>query len=155
MAHAFTKVYVHFVWTTKDRERLLLNDPRQVVRSHVAQNALGNGIEVLALAVQPEHVHLLSELGRSQRIEDIAKLLKGESSHWVNQNNIIAPKFSWQRGYWAGSVCYQHVDVVKAYIDGQEAHHRVKTFVEEFETLLREYGYSEPEIAELLRLESR
>jgi hypothetical protein len=44
---------------------------------------------------------------------------------------------------------------VKAYIEGQDEHHRIKTFVEEFETLLREHGYSDPEIAELLRIESR
>jgi REP element-mobilizing transposase RayT len=155
MSHASTKVFVHFVWTTKNRERLLLGDTRHVVKSHLEQYTKGNGINAVALAVQPEHVHLLSELGRSQRVEDVSKLVKGESSHWINQSNILKGKFSWQTGYWAGSVCYQHIDVARSYIEGQDEHHRVKGFVEEFEALLREHGYSEAEIAELLRLESR
>ena len=155
MAHASVKVYIHFVWTTKARKRLLPGDSRDAVRNHIEEYAGTNGIALHAVATQPEHVHLLMELGRSQRIEDVAKLLKGESSHWINQNNIIRPKFSWQTGYWAGSVSYRHLDVVKRYVETQDEHHRVESFTEEFEALLREYGYSAEEIAELLRLESR
>ena len=104
--------------------------------------------------MQPEHVHLLVSLLRSQKIEDISKLIKGESSHWINANNVTSTKFAWQTGYWAGSVSYQHVGAVKNYIERQDEHHKRKSFVEEFEIMLREYGYSEAEIAELLRVES-
>jgi len=155
MAHASVKVYIHFVWTTKNRKPLLRGDARKHSRNHIEEYAGTNGIVLHAIAMRPEHAHLLVDLGRSQRIEDVAKLLKGESSHWINLNNLIAPKFSWQTGYWAGSVSYQHLDVVKRYVETQDEHHRVKTFGEEFEALLREYGYTDDEIAGLLRLESR
>jgi putative transposase len=155
MGHALAKVYVHFVWTTKERERFLLGDSRQKVKEHIEHYTAENQIAVYALAVQPEHVHLLTLLSRSKCIEDIAKLVKGESSHWINHNNLIRPKFSWQTGYWAGSVCYQHVDRVKAYIETQDEHHRVKSFREEFETILREEGYSDFEITQMLGEGSR
>jgi hypothetical protein len=48
-------------------------------------------------------------------------LLKGESSHWVNESNLIAGKFGWQRGYGAFSVSHSGVDEVCAYIARQES----------------------------------
>ena len=154
MAHSAVKIYTHFVWTTKNRERTLVDRVRNELRDHILEYAAANQIAVEAVAVQPEHVHLLASLSRSQRIEDIVKTLKGESSHWVNGRDLVPGKFAWQTGYWAGSVCYQHRDVVKRYIESQEEHHRRKSFVEEFEEVLKEYGYSAAEIAELLRMES-
>ena len=154
MAHSTVKVYLHFVWTTKNRERSLVNKARQRVKDHIIEYAAKNEIGVEAIDVQPEHVHLLVSLLRSQKIEDIAKFIKGESSHWINANNLISDKFAWQTGYWAGSVSYQHMDAVKKYIERQDEHHKRKSFVEEFEEVLRDYGYSAAEIAEVLRLES-
>lgn len=154
MAHSAVTVYVHFVWTTKYRERSLLNGVRGQVKDHMIEYAATNGISVESIDVQPEHVHLLVSLTRSQRIEDITKLIKGESSHWINSNDLVPGKFGWQTGYWAGSVSYQDKDAVTRYIEAQDEHHRRKSFVEEFEKLLKEYGYSPTEIAELLRLES-
>jgi REP element-mobilizing transposase RayT len=155
MAHAWIKVFVHFVWTTKERQPLLIPEISTKVQNHMAEYAVQNAIDVKSLAVQPEHVHLLVSLSRSQRVEDISKLLKGESSHWINHNDLLHEKFSWQRGYWAGSVCYQHVNRVRSYIGNQQEHHRKKTFREEFTEILREDGYSEAEILVMLNYESR
>jgi len=155
MAHSTVVVHIHFVWTTKNRKRSLVNDRRQEVKAHMHEYAAQNGITIEALDVQPEHVHLLVSLSRSQRIEDIAKLVKGESSHWINVNGGLPGKFFWQAGYWAASVCHQHVRVVKRYIDNQDEHHRRISFVQEFEEVLREHGFTREQIAELLRLESR
>ena len=106
MAHALVKIFIHFVWSTKGCEPLLSNENRETVKNHLKEYAGENSINVTSIAVRPEHVHLVSSLSRSQRIEDVMKLVKGESSHWVNQNGLIRSRFSWQTGYWAGSVCY-------------------------------------------------
>ncbi len=68
------------------------------------------------------------------------KLLKGESSHWINENNLISQKFNWQRGYGAFSVSPSHLTVVRKYIANQDEHHRTKTFLEEYNTILKKYG---------------
>ncbi|HEV8538740.1 MAG TPA: transposase, partial [Bacteroidota bacterium] len=65
---------------------MLMGDARSAVRDHMSDYAAENRIELHALNVQPEHVHLSVRLSHDQRIEDISKLLKGESSHWINQN---------------------------------------------------------------------
>jgi N-acetyl-anhydromuramyl-L-alanine amidase AmpD len=68
-------------------------------------------------------------------------LLKGESSHWINSENLINPKFSWQRGYGAFSISPSHIDAVGTYINNQNEHHRKKTYMEEVTALLAKYGY--------------
>jgi putative transposase len=104
-------------------------------------------IIVDALGIQKEHLHALISLRSDQNIDDVAKLLKGESSHWINSENLINPKFSWQRGYGAFSISPSHVDAVKIYINNQDEHHRKKTYVEEVTELLTKYGLTPEEIA--------
>jgi REP element-mobilizing transposase RayT len=106
------------------------------------KNARENSILIEALNVQPEHVHMLVNLSRTSAIEELAKLLKGESSHWINHNNVIPEKFSWQTGYGAFSVSYMHFKNVIVYINNQDKHHQRATFLMEYETLLHKYGYA-------------
>ena len=152
MSHSLVKVYVHFVWTTKNRERILVGDTRRIVVDHISANAGERGIQVEALNVQPEHVHTLVKFAHDQRIEDLAKLLKGESSHWINHSDILPGKFSWQTGYAAFSVAYDRLDAVRQYVMKQDEHHWRKSFTEELNEMLQDAGYAEAEIAGMLRL---
>ena len=90
--------------------------------------------------VNADHVHALIDLPTKYSIEETMKLLKGASSHWINQERIIAAKFSWGRGYGAFSVSQSNVKDVSKYIANQEEHHRRKTFAEEYEKFVRVYG---------------
>jgi REP element-mobilizing transposase RayT len=64
-------------------------------------------------------------------------LIKGESSLWINRNNLLKTKFEWQEEYIALSVSESIVNKVRDYIKNQEEHHRVKTFAEEYEAFLK------------------
>jgi putative transposase len=88
----------------------------------------------------PEHIHALIDLPPSKSIEEVMQLLKGSSSHWINENRLLRGKFSWGRGYGAFFVSQSHVDQVAAYIASQETHHRKKTFREEFDAFIKKYG---------------
>lgn len=98
------------------------------------------GIYMRINYVNAEHVHALIDLPTKYSIEETIKLLKGASSHWINQNRIVAAKFSWGRGYGAFSVSQSNVNDVSKYIANQEEHHRRKTFAEEYEKFVRVYG---------------
>jgi putative transposase len=148
MAHSLCKVFVHFVWTTKGRQPILSPAVRLKLHEHLLVEARKHSIEIEALNVQPEHMHLLVKLSRSQTIEDVVKQLKGESSHWINHDDMIAGKFSWQTGYGAFSVSYTHRNNVIAYIDGQADHHQRVTFSDEYKALLLRYGYTQLEADE-------
>jgi hypothetical protein len=75
-------------------------------------------------------------------VKDILKNIKGESSHWVNQENVTRLKFAWQTGYGAFSVSESSVSAVQRYIGNQKEHHRKKTFAEEYGEFLEQHGLS-------------
>ena len=99
-----------------------------------------NGIYMKINFVNTEHVHALIDLPTNMTIEQAVKLLKGASSHWINEQNLLAGKFAWGRGYGAFSVSQSGVDEVRAYIAGQTEHHRLKLFAEEYEKFVKVYG---------------
>ena len=78
MLHSYVKMFVHLVWTTKNREKLLLREGRLPVQKHIAQYASDNDIRLDALNVQSDHVHAVVSLLSNQRVDDIVKLFKGE-----------------------------------------------------------------------------
>jgi putative transposase len=68
-------------------------------------------------------------------------LIKGESSFWVNKQNIIKHKFEWQDDYIALSVSQSAIETVRKYINGQEEHHKKKTFTQEYDEFLAAHGF--------------
>jgi putative transposase len=90
--------------------------------------------------VNADHVHALVDLPTDQPVEKVVQLIKGSSSHWINANNLIAQKFAWGRGYGVFSVSESNVSQVAAYIAGQQEHHRMRTFAEEFEEFVNRHG---------------
>jgi hypothetical protein len=73
-------------------------------------------------------------------MDEATKLLKGASSHWINENNLVPGKFGWARGYGAFSVSQSAFQGVAKYIASQEDHHRKKGFAEELQALVEKYG---------------
>jgi len=142
MLHAYTRLFIHLVWSTKHRQRWLTTNLRPRLHEHLLENARSKHIAIDTLAVQPEHVHVLLNLQSNQQVDDVVKLLKGESSHWINAEDLVHPKFSWQRGYGAFSLSSSHVDALRTYITNQDEHHRNKSFAEEYEELLLKYGFT-------------
>jgi REP element-mobilizing transposase RayT len=117
-------------------------DTRAAVRTSnfLDSYALQKGIYMKINYVNADHTHALIDLPTSVCIEDVIKLFKGSSSHWINQNRIIRGKFYWGRGYGAFSVSHSDVDRVARYIANQEEHHRKHSFAEEYERFVRRYG---------------
>lgn len=155
MSRSLVRVFIHLVWGTKHHMRILSGDTRRLLRAHIASYAQQSHFQLFALDVQPEHVYALIRLMHDQRVEDVARLLKGDSSHWVNHGKMVAGRFSWQTGYAAFSVDPDAVDVVQRYITSQDAHHNRKTFREELAEALEESGHSPEEIRAFFEMENR
>lgn len=73
-------------------------------------------------------------------LKDFFQNIKGESSHWWNQQEFSSQKFAWQIGYGAFSVSESQVNKVEEYIRNQEEHHRKYSYQEEVEMLIKKYG---------------
>jgi REP element-mobilizing transposase RayT len=87
-----------------------------------------------------DHTHALIDLPTNLTIEQVIQLLKGSSSHWINQNQLVKGRFAWGRGYGAFSVSHSDVSKVANYIARQEEHHRKRSFAEEYEIFVKRYG---------------
>jgi REP element-mobilizing transposase RayT len=87
-----------------------------------------------------DHTHALIDLPTNLTIEQVVQLLKGSSSHWINQNHLVKGRFAWGRGYGAFSVSHSDVSRVANYIARQEEHHRKRSFAEEYAVFVERYG---------------
>jgi len=132
----YTKVLIHFIWATKNREHLISNELKPLLLNHIKENSIKKEIFIDAINCVSNHIHLLVSLGTEQTIAKTAMLIKGESSFWANKQDLLKSKFEWQDEYIALSVSYSAIDKVRAYILNQETHHKKKTFAEEYKGFL-------------------
>ena len=138
----FIKVYIHFVWSTKNRVPLLNSkEIRQKVWNHIKENAHKKGIFIDYVNGYSDHCHCLVSMNSNQTIQQIMQLIKGESSFWINKHLITEQKFEWQDEYYAVSVSESMIEAVRNYIKNQEEHHLNNTFNQEFDEFISKHGF--------------
>lgn len=137
----YLKIWIHFIWSTKNRDKIITKQFKPKLLSHIKENSGNKNIFIDTMNCVDDHIHLLISLGSKQTISKVAQLIKGESSHWVNDKKLLNYKFEWQDDYIAVSVSNSMVNKVRDYIWNQEEHHRKKSFAEEYEMFLEKYGF--------------
>jgi len=93
----------------------------------------------------PDHIHCLFLQNPQKTIADILKQIKGASSHFINQQDLINDKFAWQTGYGAFSVSESGTGKVFEYIANQKQHHQKRTFQSEYEELIKRHKLTHPD----------
>tara|TARA_B100000315_G_scaffold187817_1_gene177482 strand:- start:538 stop:963 length:426 start_codon:yes stop_codon:yes gene_type:complete len=139
-SQTYHHIWLHFIWTTKNRERLLTKEVKAKLMLHYLEYAKESDIEIDVINGDMDHLHLLIQLKPNQNPANIANLLKGESSNWINKNDFLRGKFAWQSGYAVFSVSKSQIQTVRKYIRNQEEHHRRKSFKEEYDEFMKIYG---------------
>ena len=81
----YTKVLIHFIWATKNREHLISKELKPLLLQHIKDNSIKKGIFIDTMNCVSDHMHLLISLGTEITIAKTAMLIKGESSFWVNK----------------------------------------------------------------------
>jgi putative transposase len=138
--HSFNKIWIHAIWATKERMPLISGAIEKTVYEFISAQLREQGCPVRIINGMPDHVHCLFLLSPQKSIAEVIKQIKGSSSHYINQNNLISEKFAWQTGYAAYSVSESSVEKVFHYIYNQKKHHQKKTFQQEFDRFLKLYG---------------
>lgn len=140
MPQSLAKILVHTVFSTKDRQPFLRD---QALREELHRYLGGilNQLDCQSIIVGgvEDHVHLLSTLSRTCDVATMVKEVKRGSSLWLKTKSAELQDFAWQGGYGIFSIGQSQVEAVRAYIAGQEEHHRKVTFQEEFRRLLERY----------------
>lgn len=138
----FIKIYIHLVFSTLNRKPLLNSAELRIkVWKHIKENAAEKGIFLEMVNGFSDHCHCLISLASNQNIEKVVQLIKGESSFWINKNNLTSEKFNWQDEYFAVSVSESMIDHVRNYIKNQEKHHAQKSFSEEYLEFMGKYNF--------------
>lgn len=138
----FIKVYIHFVWSTKNRFPFLNTiELREKMWKHIKENGKEKGVFIDFVNGYNDHCHCLVSLKSDQTIQKVIQMIKGESAFWFNNQNFILEKFGWQDEYFAVSVSESMIENVRNYIRNQETHHSKKSFDDEYNKMIDVYGF--------------
>jgi putative transposase len=140
MPQSLSKVIVHIVFSTKDREPWLDSDVRARMHAYLATGCRDLGGDLVRIGGVADHVHVVTTLPRTLSQAQLIEQIKKGSSKWMKALDARYRGFFWQRGYGAFSVSPSQVEAVLQYIDGQQEHHRTRTFQEEYRELLHKHG---------------
>ncbi len=133
----FTKIWIHLIFSTKNRSPLITEELKPLLIGHIITNAKEKNIFIDSINCVFDHIHILVSMNNDHSVSKVVQLLKGESSFWVNKQQLSKYRFEWQEEYIALSVSDSITGKVRKYIKNQAEHHRVKTFTEECESIMK------------------
>jgi len=140
MSNTYTQLYIHFVFAVKYRKAIIKAEWEGRLQKYITGVVQNNGHKLLAINTMPDHLHLFVGLNPKQSISDLMRLVKGDSSEFVNKEGFTGRKFYWQEGYGAFSNSRSQIDGVVKYILNQKEHHVKNTFREEYLEILKDYA---------------
>jgi putative transposase len=137
MSHAYVANFVHCVFSTKDRHKLIPLELQPQLYAYLIGIARNLQIQMIAVGGMRDHIHLLIASPPAMALSVAVQKLKANSSRWMGEQGL---SFEWQKGHAAFSVSPSLVETVTNYIRNQEHHHRMRNFEEEIIALLRKSG---------------
>ena len=139
MSSTHLDLHYHLVFRTKDREIIIREEWRERLHSYLGGIARDLDGVPECVGGTNDHVHLLVGLKATHRLCDVLRDLKHSSSRWVHES-IKDHDFAWQEGYGAFTVSSNRRETIKKYILNQVAHHKTRSFQEEYMEFLRQAG---------------
>jgi putative transposase len=138
---SLTKLYAHLIFSTKNRQPFLADAVRPRVHAYLATTIRDMDSPWVVVGGVADHVHILFDIGKMHAPVEFVERTKRESSKFIKTLGEKYAGFYWQRGYGMFSVGPAHRDEAEEYVCNQKAHHRVKSFQEEFRAFLDRYGF--------------
>jgi putative transposase len=123
----------------KYRDAVISKTWKERLHKYIIGIINNNEHKMLAINSMPDHLHLFFGMRPNQSLSELMRLVKGDSSEWINKEKLVAGKFRWQDGYGAFSYSKSHTDAVVRYILDQEEHHKKMTFRDEYVDMLKKF----------------
>lgn len=137
MANTYTQIYIHLVFSPKNRESLIKKEWKDELQKYITGIVQNKGHKMPAIGAMPDHIHIFIGYNVAQAITDLVEEIKTSSSAWIKYNIKPRSKFSWQRGYGAFSHSRSHMNSVVKYVLDQEIRHKKTSFSEEYIHILK------------------
>ncbi|MFZ2190156.1 MAG: IS200/IS605 family transposase [Candidatus Magasanikiibacteriota bacterium] len=136
MANTYTNLFVHIVFSVKERRPLLNKELRNELFPYIIGIAKAKNFQIPIINGVDDHVHILMLLKPDLPVSQAVQFIKGGSSKWIHNKFDDLKIFAWQEGYGAFSVSTSQIDRVKKYILNQSTHHQKIDFKQEYKKLL-------------------
>ena len=139
MPQSLIKLWVHVIFSTKNREPFLVPPYEYEVYCRIRENLYKLDCEVLALNGIEDHLHILLKLPATKSIAEVVRYAKGETSHWFNEKYLPTHGLYWQDGYAAFSASESLLNKVKGYIDHQKEIHKKRSLDKELKMIRKRF----------------
>lgn len=140
MSNTYTQIHIHCIFAVKYRQALITSGWKDRLHKYITGIVQNHGHKMIAINAMPDHLHMFFGMRPNQSLSDLMRIVKGDSSEWINSNRITGTMFRWQEGYGAFSYEKKKIPVVADYIANQEIHHSNKTFLDEYREFLTAFG---------------
>ena len=140
MANTFSQIYLQFVFAVQGQQSLIQREHKEELHKYITSLVQVRKAKMLAVHCMPDHTHLFVGFKPSILISDFVKEIKVQSNEFITAKKWVSGKFNWQEGYGVFSYGHSQIDTVCKYVQNQEAHHRKKTFREEYYAFLEKFA---------------
>ncbi len=139
MANTYTQIHIQCVVAVKYRRAVIQPLWKERLQQYMTGIVQNNGHKMIAINSMPDHLHFFFGFRPNQSLSDLMRIVKSDSSEWINKEKFNSSTFRWQEGYGAFSYSRSQIKVVSEYIANQEEHHKKKTFLEEYKQFLKQF----------------
>lgn len=140
MPQSLAQLYVHLIFSTKNREPSLTPDICSELWPYMATVLQSNDCHARSIGGTVDHVHVLCSLSKTTSVAELVEGIKTPTSKWLKTKGYALRQFHWQNGYAAFSVSHSGLDRVHRYITNQNEHHRVQSFQDEVRDFLKKHA---------------
>lgn len=137
MANTYTQMYVHLVFSPKNRQALIRKEWKNELEKYITGIVQNYNHKLLAINAVTDHIHIFIGCNVNQLIPKLVEEIKTSTNAWIKENRFSAFHFEWQKGYGAFSHSRSQLDTIVNYILNQEDHHKKKSFREEYLEILK------------------
>lgn len=133
MPNTYSQIYLQLVFATKGRETKIGAAIKDELEKYICGIFRNKGQKVIAIYANHDHIHILFSYKNLQiTVPDLVKVVKAESTNFINDSKLLSSRFYWQEGYGVFSYSKSQKDAVTHYILKQAEHHSRKNFREEY-----------------------
>ena len=139
MPNTYTQIHIQCVFAVKYRQALIGKDWKDQLHKYITGIVQNHEHKMISINSMPDHLHMFFGFRPTQSLADLMRIVKGDSSEWINKERLSPAPFRWQNGYGAFSYSQSQIKMVANYIERQEEHHRKKTFLDEYKEFLNRF----------------
>jgi putative transposase len=139
LANTYTQIHLQLIFAVQNRGSLIDPEWENQLHKYLTGIVQNHDHKMLIVNGMPDHLHLVIGMRPVQSLSNLMQIVKKDSSKWINDNQFVKGKFSWQEGYGAFSYSKSQLPRLINYVENQKSHHAKKTFLKEYVEFLDKF----------------